>query len=169
VNHTRRQWIIRGSAFALGTSTSFSYQANPVSPLEDGPETERFRNAEKRALEKSNIDAESRVLALKHPALKVHVLVAGRGDPVILIHGGGGEAVQLAPLMSGLTRSFQCFVGFILGQSFGTGNPFIYWPPKSVPKLTRFETGRSVSDNAISFPTQRWAAANRRLGRYPSS
>jgi pimeloyl-ACP methyl ester carboxylesterase len=109
VNHTRRQWIIQGSTLALGTSMSFSYQANPVSPLEAGPETERFRNAQKRALDKYKIEAQSRFLALKNPALKVHVLVAGRGDPVILIHGGGAEAVQFAPLISGLTGSFQCF------------------------------------------------------------
>ena len=88
---------------------SFSYQANPASPLEDGPETERFRNAQRRALAKYKIEAQSRFLALNNPALKVHVLVAGKGDPVILIHGGGAEAVQLAPLMSGLTGSFECF------------------------------------------------------------
>jgi pimeloyl-ACP methyl ester carboxylesterase len=88
---------------------SFGYQANPVSPLEDGPETERFRNAQRRALAKYKVEAQSRFLALNKPALKVHVLVAGRGDPVILIHGGGAEAVQFAPLMSGLTGTFQCF------------------------------------------------------------
>jgi pimeloyl-ACP methyl ester carboxylesterase len=88
---------------------SFSYQANPVSPLEDGPETERFRNAQRRALAKYKVEAQSRFLALNNPALKVHVLVSGRGDPVILVHGGGGEAVQFAPLMSGLTGTFQCF------------------------------------------------------------
>jgi pimeloyl-ACP methyl ester carboxylesterase len=109
VHYTRRQWIIQGSALALGTSMSFSYQANPVSPLKDGPETERFRNAQKRALAKYQVEAESRFLNLKSPAMKVHVLVAGRGDPVILIHGGGAEAVQLAPLMSGLTGTLQCF------------------------------------------------------------
>jgi len=88
---------------------SFSYQTNPVSPLEDGPETERFRNAQRQALAKYKVEAQSRFLALKNPALKVHVLVAGRGDPVILIHGGAAQAVQFAPLMSDLTGTFQCF------------------------------------------------------------
>jgi hypothetical protein len=60
VNHTRRQWIIQGSTLALGTSISFSYQTNPVTPLEDGPETERFRNAQRRALAKYKVEAQSR-------------------------------------------------------------------------------------------------------------
>src|SRR5690242_21801181 len=88
---------------------SFSYQANPVSPLKDGPETERFRNAQKRALAKYQVEAESRFLNLNNPAMKVHVLVAGRGDPVVLIHGGGSAAVNLAGLLGELTGSFQCF------------------------------------------------------------
>jgi pimeloyl-ACP methyl ester carboxylesterase len=88
---------------------SFSYQTTPMSPLKDGPETERFRNAQNRALAKYNVKAQSRFLELKNPAMKVHVLVAGRGDPVVLIHGGGSAAVNLAGLLGELTGSFQCF------------------------------------------------------------
>src|SRR6478672_12065940 len=109
VNYTRRQWIIQGSTLALGTERSFSYQDDSLSALEDGAETERFRIAQSRALAKYRLEAQSRLLALKNPALKVHVLVAGRGDPLLLLHGGGAEAVNLAPLMSGLTGTFQCF------------------------------------------------------------
>jgi pimeloyl-ACP methyl ester carboxylesterase len=109
MNSTRRQWIIHGSTLALGSSMSFSYQANPVSRLKDGPETKRFKNAQSRALAKYEVEAQSRFLHLRRPALKAHVLVAGRGDPVILIHGGGAFAAQFAPLMSGLAGTVQCF------------------------------------------------------------
>ena len=48
-------------------------------------------------------------IPLRKPALTAHVLVAGHGDPVVLIHGGGTVAVAFAPLLNGLEGGFRCF------------------------------------------------------------
>lgn len=45
---------------------------------------------------------------MANPSLRVHVLVAGHGEPVFLIHGGGSVAVTLAGVMTGLAPSFRC-------------------------------------------------------------
>jgi pimeloyl-ACP methyl ester carboxylesterase len=49
------------------------------------------------------------MVRLRQPALRAHVLVAGEGEPVILIHGGGTVAAQYAPLLGKLQGGFQCF------------------------------------------------------------
>jgi pimeloyl-ACP methyl ester carboxylesterase len=50
---------------------------------------------------------------------KLHYLEAGRGDPVILLHGSGGEGARWMPTIQGLSGSFRVIaldqVGF--GQS----------------------------------------------------
>jgi pimeloyl-ACP methyl ester carboxylesterase len=50
---------------------------------------------------------------------KLHYLEAGRGDPVILLHGSGGEGARWMPTIKGLSGSFRVIaldqVGF--GQS----------------------------------------------------
>jgi pimeloyl-ACP methyl ester carboxylesterase len=50
---------------------------------------------------------------------KLHYLEAGRGDPVILLHGSGGEGARWMPTIKGLSSSFRVIaldqVGF--GQS----------------------------------------------------
>jgi pimeloyl-ACP methyl ester carboxylesterase len=106
---SRREWIIGASLLALGTSLSFSDQDNTASPLDNEPGTQRFRSAQERALAKYRVQAQSRFVSLSKPALKVHVLAAGRGDPVVLIHGGGTAAVTQALLLSALAESFECF------------------------------------------------------------
>jgi pimeloyl-ACP methyl ester carboxylesterase len=109
MHRTRRQFIADGSVLALGASVSFGYQGSPVIPLVDGPEVERYRRAQERALAKFGLHAQSRYIPLLKPALMAHVLVAGHGDPVLLIHGGGTVAVQFAPLLSGIGDGFRCF------------------------------------------------------------
>src|ERR1700761_5808098 len=109
MKQSRREWIIGASLFALRTSMSFGDQDSTATPLHNGPETQQFRRAQERALAKYRVQAQSRFVTLNKPALKVHVLEAGRGHPVVLIHGGGTAAVTLAPLLSALAESFKCF------------------------------------------------------------
>jgi len=109
VDCTRRQWICGASAVALTASKSFALQGHPAAALDEGPEVERFRNAERRALATFRVAAESRFVTLRKPALKVHVLAAGKGSPVLLIHGGGAVAVQFAPVLSVVAGDFRCF------------------------------------------------------------
>jgi len=53
------------------------------------------------------VAARSRYVKLKRPALTAHVLEAGRGEPVVLLHGGGAFACQFASLMSPLEKEFR--------------------------------------------------------------
>ena len=105
MNATRRQ-IFRGFA---GSFASWKAQRTEAAiPLDESPEAERFRKEQARVLVKYGATAESRFVRLTNPSLTAHVLVSGRGEPVLLIHGGGTAAVSLAGVMAGLAPSFRC-------------------------------------------------------------
>jgi pimeloyl-ACP methyl ester carboxylesterase len=89
--------------------TTRSAQAGPVSQVTPGPEVEAYKKAQEALLKKYGVAAESRYVKLKKPEMSVHVLQAGRGDPVILIHGGGGVAAQWAPVISSLQKEFRVY------------------------------------------------------------
>ena len=102
-----RRHIFRGLAGTFG-----SWVANRVksaTPLDESPETVIFRKEQTRVLAKYGVTAESRFVPLKDPSLQAHVLVSGRGEPVLLIHGGGTVAVNLAGVMAGLAPSCRCY------------------------------------------------------------
>ena len=112
MNITRRGFILQGSALTLAVgcaSRSTQLQRSPVIPLVEGPEVARYRRAQERVLAKYAVEARSRSVRLRTPALQAHVLVAGRGEPLVLIHGGGAEAAQFAPLLGGLQGNVHCF------------------------------------------------------------
>lgn len=62
------------------------------SALDDG-EPNPFERAQSDLLEHYGTTPTSRFVDLEDPALECHVLELGRGDPVVLLHGGGGMAV----------------------------------------------------------------------------
>lgn len=131
MNCTRRQWICRGSAMALGASKSFALQVNFAKALDEGPEVERFRNAERRALTTFRVAAESRFVTLRKPALRVHILAAGKGSPVVLIHGGG-VAVQFAPVLNALDGHFECFAADRPGSGLTDGFDYTNIPVRQL-------------------------------------
>lgn len=102
---TRRQ-IIRGLMAMFGTF--IAHRVKAAVPLGESPEAERFRKEQSRVLAKYGVAAESQFVRLTSPSLRTHVLVAGHGEPVLLIHGGGTAAVTLAGVMTGLTPSYRC-------------------------------------------------------------
>ena len=51
--------------------------------------------------------ARSRFLWLEGAYLSAHILESGRGEPVLLIHGGGGLAASWAPLLARLQSHFR--------------------------------------------------------------
>jgi pimeloyl-ACP methyl ester carboxylesterase len=65
-----------------------------------------YLEAESRLFDALELDVTSRMVSLAEPALRVRVLEAGDrdGQPLLLVHGGGGSATVWAPLMSELTR-----------------------------------------------------------------
>src|SRR5690348_16587141 len=63
---------------------------------------EDFATAQSRLLEKYGSGATSLFLPLRTPALRTHVLKAGAGQPLLLLHGGNSVAACWEPLLSAL-------------------------------------------------------------------
>ena len=79
-----------------------------MSTITQAPETP-FIEAQARLLAHYGTNAHSRYLSLQEPALRVHVLEAGAGEPVVLIHGVGVFAAGFEPLLSALQSHFHLF------------------------------------------------------------
>src|SRR6185369_16926840 len=109
---TRRQFLGTASTLAL-TAGSACKELPPkrdsVIRLTEGPEVERFRHVQERLLVKHAVVARSKFVHLHKPDLRAHVQEAGTGEPLVLIHGGGGCAAQFAPLLGGLQQSARCY------------------------------------------------------------
>jgi pimeloyl-ACP methyl ester carboxylesterase len=83
---------------------------------------QRFIQLQQKLLDYYGVHATSRYVDLKNPRLKAHVLEAGHGDPIVILHGGDGEAVNWAPLMTPLQKRLHIFAadrpGFGLSDAF---------------------------------------------------
>jgi pimeloyl-ACP methyl ester carboxylesterase len=84
-------------------------QTSVIPPIVPGPEVDEFKKAQQALLLKYGVAARSRYLKLDKPPLTAHVLDAGKGPPVLMLHGGNATAAQFAPLMSALQTEFHCF------------------------------------------------------------
>jgi pimeloyl-ACP methyl ester carboxylesterase len=65
-------------------------------------DTATFEDAQARLLARYGIEARSHFIAVPGPVERVHVLEAGSGPPLLLVHGGGSFAAHWAPLMAEL-------------------------------------------------------------------
>ena len=68
---------------------------------------ERFRRLQEVVLAGSGVAATSRFIDVRTPSLRVHLLEAGAGDPVLMIHGGNSVAISWAPLLTRLAPRFH--------------------------------------------------------------
>jgi hypothetical protein len=68
---------------------AFGNQETPAPQPEPSAsnDVDRFKRAQDRVLARYALRAQSRFVRLRAPALRAHVLAAGRGDPLILRHG----------------------------------------------------------------------------------
>jgi len=85
---------------------------------------QRFSELERQMLERYEVRAQSRYVALAEPQMQVHVLEAGSGEPVLIFHGGDGEAVDWAPLMGRIQDDVHVFG--VDRPGFGLTDPFDY-------------------------------------------
>src|SRR5262245_14921696 len=92
-------------AVLLFASLSCVVQAEPP----PGPEVDAFKKAQDALLAKYRVKAKSRYLKVKTPQTTVHVLEAGQGKPLLLIHGGRSCACSFAPLIAALQNDFHVF------------------------------------------------------------
>lgn len=83
---------------------------------------ERFTQLQAELLQSYGVRAASRFVQLSNPGIRAHVLDAGAGEPLVIIHGGDGEAVNWAPVMRPLQESARVLAvdrpGFGLSEAF---------------------------------------------------
>lgn len=68
--------------------------------------------------------AQSRYVEIARPRMRVHLLEAGAGEPLVLIHGGDGEGALWAPLMAELQDDFHLYA--LDRPGCGLSDPFDY-------------------------------------------
>jgi len=85
---------------------------------------QRFIALQEQQLRRYGVRAESRFVSIARPPLRVHVLDAGSGEPVLYLHGGDGEAVDWAPLVAELQGELRLIGADRPG--FGLSDPFDY-------------------------------------------
>ena len=86
-----------------------SAQTTTITPVLPGPEVDQFKIAQEKLLRRYAVSARSQFLKLEKPALTAHFLEAGRGEPVLFLHGGIATAAHFAPLMGPLQEHFHLF------------------------------------------------------------
>jgi pimeloyl-ACP methyl ester carboxylesterase len=84
--------------------------------------THHFMQLQSELLAYYRVKATSRFVELARPRMRAHLLEAGKGEPVVMLHGGDGEAVNWAPLMGPLQKQVRVFAvdrpGFGLSDAF---------------------------------------------------
>lgn len=83
-----------------------------------------FDRMQRRLYAQRGLAATSRTVELRDPPVRVHVTEVGRGDPVILVHGGNSVAASWLPLVERLADRFH----LVLPDRPGCGmtGPFDY-------------------------------------------
>lgn len=83
---------------------------------------EQFTELQGRFLDACEVKATSRFLDLRKPAMRAHLIEAGAGEPLLLLHGGDGEGVNWAPTMAHLQDHARVLAvdrpGFGLSDAF---------------------------------------------------
>lgn len=101
-------------------TTETTRAGRPGTPADSA--TERFVELQSQLLAHYGVRAESRFVELAEPRMRAHVLDAGEGEPVLVYHGGDGEAVNWAPLLAPLQDSVRVIAadrpGFGLSDGF---------------------------------------------------
>jgi pimeloyl-ACP methyl ester carboxylesterase len=83
-----------------------------------------FKGLQREFLEYCGVNATSRYIQIDNPPMKVHLLESGQGEPIVMIHGGDGEAVNWAQLMAPLQDHVRIYA--IDRPGFGLSDPFDY-------------------------------------------
>lgn len=94
-----------------------------IAPGSD-PVVARFVALQSQLLESYGVRATSRFVQLRAPAIRAHLLEGGKGKPVVIFHGGDGEAVDWAPLMGPLQNHVHIYA--VDRPGCGLSDPFDY-------------------------------------------
>jgi pimeloyl-ACP methyl ester carboxylesterase len=88
------------------------------------PAVERFRQAQDAVLAATGVAVSSRFIDVRTPRLRVQLLEAGNGDPLLMVHGGNGFAATWASLLPHLALRFHLLMPDRPGCGLTT--PFSY-------------------------------------------
>ena len=94
-----------------------------------------YRAAEKRLLERYSLEASEHFFDVPELSLKGRALEFGLGEPLLMVHGGGGVSVQWIPLIAEITGRRIISVD---RPACGLSDPFNY-------------RGVNVRDHAVNF------------------
>ena len=99
------------SSLTLGAAagTSYLFTANHTIPPADAAAEKRFCDLQDAMLVRYGVPAVSRFLDIDDPRLRVHVIEAGQGEPLLFIHGGNSVAASWVPLLTNLHQRFHLY------------------------------------------------------------
>lgn len=84
----------------------------------------KFEQLQTQLLSHYNVKGTSRYVALKKPAMQAHLIDIGSGEPIVILHGGDGEAVNWAPLLASLQSDLHLYA--VDRPGFGLSDDFDY-------------------------------------------
>lgn len=85
---------------------------------------EVFATRQQTLLDYYDLTAVSRYIDIEQPRMRTHLLEAGEGEPLVLIHGGDGEGALWTPLMAQLADGFHLYA--LDRPGCGLSDPFDY-------------------------------------------
>ena len=106
-----KQSLIYGAGVGLSVYTSnLLAQTHTFSSIASNPEIKFYKKAQQKLLLKYSLRAKSRYIKLAKPQIKAHILEAGKGAPVVMLHGGGTTAANFIPLASALQKEYHLII-----------------------------------------------------------
>lgn len=86
--------------------------------------SEEFAELQSQVLAWYGVEATDRYVDLTKPAMRLYVVEAGAGDPVVFVHGGGDAAMIWAPLLARMQDEFALYAPDRPGH--GLSDEFVY-------------------------------------------
>jgi hypothetical protein len=106
---SRRKALLSAIGFGDAAGIYGLDRAHHVLPLRNHAAEERFGKLQDALLANHGMTAVSQFFSLPDPAVRVHVIEAGQGEPVLLVHGGNSVAASWTPLLARLHRRFHLY------------------------------------------------------------
>jgi pimeloyl-ACP methyl ester carboxylesterase len=107
---TRRRMAIWSAAgIAAAGAAGSLFHANHQLPASDAAAERRFRQLQDALLARHGVPARSLFGETQNPPLHVHVIEAGKGEPVVFIHGGNSVAASWTPLLAKLRERYHIY------------------------------------------------------------
>jgi pimeloyl-ACP methyl ester carboxylesterase len=107
--HNRRKLLLSALGFGVAAGGYGLFTADHSLPATDLAAEERFRKLQDALLARYEVPAVSRFFNIPDPPLRVQVIEAGEGDPVLFVHGGNSVAASWVPLLAKLQHRFHIY------------------------------------------------------------